>query len=461
MPSAPRQLPKVTFESLQRAHETAVTPYAHLMRWEKLSEAKLFFDANSDEALKAEWEEHASGVRPIIPHTLPSLLSDFISIKRQHGSAVERALYADMTPLNLVTRLMHRRPLAFLCARDSWLTRHGLSGDGGWETVGTDREQPPLLLEKFLSYDEIALSALVSVAVPTHFVNKGDRMNRGKPGEEGSFERKGVYAGCVGARFERDDGLMEWAHLVVTPEQNTIAKGYGAGTAPPPPPIPAGDAPAEEDVEMPQADAVITASKEERRLLLKAWARFYGKEYLPTHEEAVAAEAASPGTYMKLRKRPNCYLDIALYKQRIRSVAMPYLLDAQYRAQESGATAYVHVVGLGLGVWMVDTRQGPLIVDVYAELLKELSLPNIGVLDFSWFPKECIRCGGARSGDVFKLAAGTAGGANNNGDAAVVAPASTPKIIFSKRNPADPLPQRSPEEPPWLLVAMYAWDGNS
>ena len=40
MPSAPRQLPKVTFESLQRAHETAVTPYAHLMRWESLARNK-------------------------------------------------------------------------------------------------------------------------------------------------------------------------------------------------------------------------------------------------------------------------------------------------------------------------------------------------------------------------------------------------------------------------------------
>ena len=46
---------------------------------------------------------------------------------------------------------------------------------------------------------------------------------------------------------------------------------------------------------MPQADAVITASKEERRLLLKAWARFYGKEYLPTHEEAVAAALRGAG----------------------------------------------------------------------------------------------------------------------------------------------------------------------
>lgn len=40
-------------------------------------------------------------------------------------------------------------------------------------------------------------------------------------------------------------------------------------------------------------------------------------------------------------------------------------------------------------------------------------------------------------------------------------PQSQLKIVFSTRNPADPLPVREPSEPPFLLVAMYAWDGNS
>ena len=41
----------------------------------------------------------------------------------------------------------------------------------GFEAIGSDHEQAPLLLADYLSYDEIQLSALISVAVPTLFVN--------------------------------------------------------------------------------------------------------------------------------------------------------------------------------------------------------------------------------------------------------------------------------------------------
>ena len=36
----------------------------------------------------------------------------------------------------------------------------------------------------------------------------------------------------------------------------------------------------------------------------------------------------------------------------------PFLLDADERAAKMGKRAYVHAVGLGLGVWMVDETQG-------------------------------------------------------------------------------------------------------
>ena len=63
-----------------------------------------------------------------------------------------------------------------------------------------------------MGYDEIAISALVSVGGPTQFLNTGDRYNCGRLDEEGTFVPHGVYVGCVGARFERPN-RMEWQHM--------------------------------------------------------------------------------------------------------------------------------------------------------------------------------------------------------------------------------------------------------
>lgn len=332
-----------------------------------------------------------------------------------------------------MTRLLQRRPLTFWLPHDEWLLADGVTGgQGGWELVGTEQEDAgrhasELRLPNVMSYDEIALAALVCVSVPTHFINAGGRHNQRVPGERGTFEPKGVYTACVGARFERP-GLMEWAHLVVSQEQNTAANGYGP------------------------AEAALAAGANPMRVaLLGAWARFYGREYLPTAAEAQAQFARDPSTYLELRtmgRRGVSLLDAELYVRRIRASAEPFLLDANRRAAESGTQAYALVVGLGLGAWGVDQRQGLLQLQAYEQILTQNALPNLGVLDFSWFPHDCVQLGGARSGTQFASAA---------------QPTTAPLILFSRRDPAAPLPARADpsSEPPYLNVAMYAWDGNS
>mmetsp|Transcript_38201 Transcript_38201/g.119889 ORF Transcript_38201/g.119889 Transcript_38201/m.119889 type:complete len:179 (-) Transcript_38201:222-758(-) len=117
----------------------------------------------------------------------------------------------------------------------------------------------------------------------------------------------------------------------------------------------------------------------------------------------------------------------------------PFLREASDRAKEKGAKAYAHVVGLGLGVWMVDGRQAKLMVQAFEAALQELApqLEHIDTLDFSWFPSECNEATSLRHGA---------------GCGAVR------RVLFSNRNPAARLP---PSEQPLLLVAMYAWDGNA
>ena len=109
--------------------------------------------------------------------------------------------------------------------------------------------------------------------------------------------------------------------------------------------------------------------------------------------------------------------------------------------------AYCHMVGLGLGVWMVTEHQALWLMDVVAELLQDLSLPNIGTLDFSWFPHIC---------EQHPLIAQTMGQLLDCQGGHRV------KIKLSSRDPAAKLQMSdSVSGNPLLLVVMYAWDSNS
>ena len=49
------------------------------------------------------------------------------------------------------------------------------SGFGGFEAIGTEAEQHPLILEDLMSYDEIQIAALIGLSGPTFFINTGSR----------------------------------------------------------------------------------------------------------------------------------------------------------------------------------------------------------------------------------------------------------------------------------------------
>ena len=51
--------------------------------------------------------------------------------------------------------------------------------NGGFDSVGTALDQGPqagISLMEYLSYDEMALGALLGVSCPTHFINSGSRV---------------------------------------------------------------------------------------------------------------------------------------------------------------------------------------------------------------------------------------------------------------------------------------------
>jgi hypothetical protein len=354
---------------------------------------------------RQEVEEHAAGVRPILHGDGIPLIDVFLALKQEVGSPAEQALYTGMNRAAFVSRLLTKRPLAFLGGGDSYLLRSGERGAGGFESVGGPDERPPLTLQNLLSYDEMAISALLGVSVPTHFINAGSRGNEARCGEPNSFEPRGIYVGLVGARFERPE-VMEWRHLLVTEDQNTPAKGYG-----------------------PTADPDAPATR-----LLRAWARFYGRETLPTFAEA---KADTSERYLPYGR--GGLFDTQAFKARLRVSVEAYLRDADERAREEGRPAYVHAVGLGLGVWKIHPRQAALSVEVYADVLRERRLIHLADLDFSWFG-DPADCGGVADGELFRA-----------GDNEV-------RIHFSKRDPAAKL---TGDDAGKLLVAMYAWDSNA
>jgi len=362
------------------------------------------------EHAQTEVEKHARETRPILDAKTVGLMESFINHKRAFGSGVERRLYADMDWYGLLGRILTKRPLVFITDTDTYMLRDGTEGSGGFEQIGTDHERSPLLLDDLMSYDEMQLSALCGISMPTHFINKGDRHNKGIAGQPGTYETTGVYVALVGARYERP-GRMEWQYTVITREQNTTENGYG-----------------------PDADAALPQTN-----YLRMWsAVLCGHMYLPTYDQAVAAVKTDSTDFLDLGD--GSFFFLPAYLERIRMSVEPFLHEANDRASSVGKRAYVHVVGLGLGVWMITESQGQLIVDVFAKVLRSFQFRAVADIDFSFFPDVCNECDGTRDGGILKA-----------GSNAIC-------IHFSKRDPAAKL---IGEDDGKLLVAMFAWDGNS
>eukprot|EP01127_Copromyxa_protea_P004793 TRINITY_DN14617_c0_g1_i1.p1 TRINITY_DN14617_c0_g1~~TRINITY_DN14617_c0_g1_i1.p1 ORF type:complete len:502 (-),score=108.97 TRINITY_DN14617_c0_g1_i1:100-1605(-) len=378
--------------------------------------------AGTDKKLQADVEKYAAESRILVNSDLLTLCEGFLAHKRKYGTPKEQELYTETTeegskPKNaewLVQRLIYKRPRCFAGADDKTYTRGEKIEKGKlWETVGTAKETV-IRIAEYLTYDEIALAALIGVSSPTIFINTGNRKNLSKPMDQGTYIPFGIYTALVGARFERPE-VMESQHMLVQKKYNTTENGYGSAA----------------DPKNPLTDK------------LRLWAKFYGvgdgtNFYFPTYEEVEKAYQEDKGKeiYHKIGKD---YLNIPVYKKRMKITVETFLFDANIRAKEHGKQAYCHIVGLGLGEWEISPIQGDIIVDLYAEVIKEHAFSNISALNFSWFRGDIVSCGGNKS--ELKSASGT-----------------TIKIYFSQRDPADLLPEEHKDN---LLVAQYAWDGNA
>jgi len=131
------------------------------------------------------------------------------------------------------------------------------------------------------------------------------------------------------------------------------------------------------------------------------------------------------------------YINHHVYKLRIRLIIEPFLAEANERAKAVNKRGYIHAIGLGLGVWQICPDQANWMVEVYSNLLSTGDYDFIDIIDFSWFPD---------SAKTFIEPVIPRRNKENNQPI---------EIRFSKRDPAEKL------EDQYILIAMYAWDGNS
>ena len=329
----------------------------------------------------------------LVPTKLLNLVQNFILFKKSFGSKIEMEFYALMDTPKMIKRMFKNRPLGFMNANDYYLLKDGSDGIGHWENIGTVKENGKLILSKYMSYDEIELSAFFNLSIFTPFINKGSRKNYGRTGED--CQANGIYIGQVGPRFQKP-GRMEYRYMVISSEQNTEENGYGPNNS------------------------------SNKGLYLSLWANFYETDYFPLFTEV---EKDQSGRFYKLPD--GNYLDILIYKKRLRICAEVFLKEANHRASKIGKRAFCHVVGLGLGVWKIADIQSILTLEVYIEILSSFNFPYISDVYFAWFnvtQKEFILP--SQIGNI--------------------------QIHMGYRDPSERL-----EDPGKLLVANWAWDANS
>nr|XP_032521728.1 uncharacterized protein LOC116773409 [Danaus plexippus plexippus] len=282
---------------------------------------------------------------PLIHERVLLLMTHFLIYKRQFGSNIEKALYKDMTVPDFIERILNNRAISFLGSRDRYQLITGATGSGGWESVGTLQQKPPLLLENCLSYDEMKLSAMLYVSGFTYCINDGKRKNSGVVDEDG-VEEEAVIIGLIGARFERPR-KMDFEDVLITKDQNTVENGFGQPDN--------------------NTDSWISRWRQ-------MWSEFYDANRYTYGEllSRVTIQNKSKKYMERYVKKPKSedIFDNEVYYKRICILAETTLLEAEYRASECGKNAFINVIGCGLGVWKTSPHQPDVYILTFLERIR-------------------------------------------------------------------------------------------
>uniref|UniRef100_A0A0K8V8T2 Uncharacterized protein n=1 Tax=Bactrocera latifrons TaxID=174628 RepID=A0A0K8V8T2_BACLA len=358
--------------------------------------------------------EQIASAYPLIHERVLYLYLAFLEHKNKYGNEIERAIYADITLTALVQRLLVKRCAAFYGCIDKYLLITGEKGYGGFCEVGTDEEKAPLQLENVLSYDEIKLSAFLSISSQTEFINDGNRYNEGViEVDKSKIETEGIVIGMIGGRFQVKEA-MEWQDIMITATQNTKENGYGFST---------------------QEAAVANKRNVDYR---RIWTDFYEEADL-IYEKVKAQHSKR----FFIKPNVNYIFDNLMMKKRYAISFDTLLLEAESRGAYLNKQIYIHVVGIGLGSWRAVPQQEKIFLETFGERLQQLlpQLSHISVVHFSYFVSSAWA--NLQDGSLMLSETHPEGGI---------------KIFMSNRNPSEKLP---PEYKNMLVLESYAWAGNA
>lgn len=276
-------------------------------------------------------EKNINSTYPVIHEKALELCAIFLTHQKKFGN---RDFYREMSLTDLIDRLLRNRAVSFLGIMDRYLLIDKSHGYGLWEKIGTADEEAPLILQNCLSYDEIKLSALLSVSSHTVFVNDGNRHNSGIfENDRSKIEADGVIIGLIGTRLEKAC-VMEYREIVKDSTQNTHQYGYG-------------------NFFIPTLQGQIL--------------NFYGDPSV-TFEQLLPELQNNTERFVKISD--GIYFDIEMYEKRIALSIDTLLIEGNHRAKMLGKQAFIHVVGLGLGVWKIWEGQNQVFMDTFAKRLE-------------------------------------------------------------------------------------------
>lgn len=220
--------------------------------------------------------------------------------------------------------------------------------------------------------------------------------------------------GLIGPRFMREE-RMEYEDIIVTHKQNTYENGYGFKGQ--------NDSPTNALTRLKLHFFPLKENENLKKLqdYRRLWNEFYEEEHDHLHK-AIASSLVDKRFGKCLQSGAVC--DNVVMKKRYALAIDLLLLESNYRAKLENKLAYIHVVGIGLGVWLAAQHQEQIFMKCFEQRLKYLlnSLNNIGVVHFSWFHLE--NCGVLQNDDMI---------------AKDDHPKNGIKILISKRNPNDRL----------------------
>lgn len=304
-------------------------------------------------------ELQANNAKILVPKEIYKFIGEYIKNVKQYSRGNDGMIYKNMNEEQFIIRCIRKRPLFFYNSNNTFKLRtfeerKDEKYKKGWFNYMVNfpnKDKYPKyyyvkdeLLFDYIGYGEMQISAFLGVSVPTFFINDGRRDNYGIPTSD-HIER-GIYTGLVGARFE-EPLKFEYSFLIVDSRYHTPANFFGHNR---------------NDWKM------------------KLWAKFYDLEYFQSYEEIdkkyKEKDQFTTNRYLRIDKFK--YFDIYAYIKRIKLVYKMYFynvvdtfMNKKYLFGSVSDSLYVIFVGIGTGVWAIDSElQEYIVVQIIYELIE-------------------------------------------------------------------------------------------